>query len=267
MAGKQGVTIGALLMAVLVLGSCDSFFSTSLGKERDYNTANVDVNASNVDSWIQSAKGNPKLAATLTDKIKQELKSGNLSAKDKAKLQAAGVSLALEASGIGPSMISNASDAINKLQKGDVNALPNVLKELQSDFKANNGPKAADNLAEIVGGSLPKAPGEYKTGEVPSFTNDEYAANAKPADVGQAVVLLAIAVIDEKDMNNIKLDDLNKQGISINNEGRAVVTENHTPESVALAAYLNLIADDKTGKYDNNPVTSSIKSGFGMGKS
>ncbi|MDR2478927.1 MAG: hypothetical protein LBD48_06405 [Treponema sp.] len=268
MKGKLSVVLGVILAGALVIVSCDSFFSSSWGEgsTREYSADNIDLNAGNVDSWVKNAKGNPKLAAELTEKIKRELQNGKLSEKDRAKLQAAGVNLALEASGIGPSMISNASDAINKLSSSDggANALPDVLKDMQSDFKANNGSKAAGNLAAIVDGSLTKTPGDYKVGEAPQFdANSLYAKDAKASDVGQTVVLLALAVTDGKSMENIKLDELDEQGIAIK-DGKAVVTENATPESVTLAAYLNLIAEDKTGKYDKNPVTSNIKSAFNM---
>jgi hypothetical protein len=260
MTKKSCVVIGALLLAALLL-SCDNYFSSSWGTARSYDSSNIDVSAANVDSWIEKAMGNPELAAAVTEKIIDELRKGILNREDEAKLQNAGVSLAIESSGIGQTIISNAGGAVSGLSNNPA-ALPDLMGELQDDFRARGGDKAAANIATIVGGSLERTPGAYHSGDVPRFKdNSLYAENTNPTAVGQAVVILALAVTGENDMQNVDLAHLDDYGIAVDN-GKAVVANNATAESIALAAYLNLIAEDKGGKYTADPITNSIKIAF-----
>ena len=260
MSTKSYVMIGAALAAALLL-SCDNYFSSSWGTAPSYDSSNIDVNADNVGSWIEKAMGNAELAAAVTEKIIDELQKGNLNRKDEAKLQDAGVSLAIESSGIGQTIISSAAGAVNNLTN-DPHALPNLMGELQDDFKARSGDKAAKNIAAIVSGSLDKKPGNYQRGEVPRFKADSlYAQNANPSAVGQAVVILTLAVTGEDNMQDVDLAHLDDYGIAVQ-DGKAVVADNATSESIALAAYLNLIAEDTDGKYAADPITNSIRTAF-----
>ena len=268
---KKRFVIGVLLLGSLLAISCDTFFSSSWGTSREYDVSKIDINSDNVDSWLESASGNSKLAETLTEKIRQQLKGKvkqGSPTKEQAILQQAGTKLAVESAKIGETIISVATGTITNLNTGNVQGFVDLLGKVQSDFRANNGTKAASNLSEIVSGSLDKKPGDYQVGEAPSFPKDnEFAKISESGEVGKAVVLLVLAITDQKDIDDVKLDKLDQQGIAIDpNNGKALVAHNATPESVALAAYLNLIADDTTGKYDKNPITSSIKSAFGVGK-
>jgi hypothetical protein len=260
-----------LLLCVLVFSGCDQFFSTSWGTARDYDPGKIKLNAGNVDSWVTTAVGNPKLATALTDKIKDELKGvppGNPS-KDQEKLQEAGVTLAIEASGIGESILSNASGLISKLSDDEnleeaKDTVTELLGDIQNDFRSNNGSKAAGNLAEIISGSLD--PNKLGNGDNPEFSG-LYAEKAKPSDVGQAVMVLALSIIEDKGLNvsSVDLDHLESQslGITIEN-GRAKIDENADQKTIVLAAYLNLIAEDKGGKFGSNSITSAIKEAFGI---
>ncbi|MDR0582862.1 MAG: hypothetical protein LBG57_00715 [Treponema sp.] len=264
---KKGTfAIGALLLGALLVISCDDFYSSTWGTSREYDSSKIDVNAGNVDDWIEKAAGNPELADALTKKIKDELKKGNLSDNDKAKLQEGGVALAIEASGIGETILEKASDILGN-GISDAADLSNLFAGVQGDFKKNNGAGAASDIAEIAGGSLTQS--DYGRDDVPKLTG-VYAENADPAVVGQAVVVLTLALVGNAegaatDMSKVDLGELDDYGIYINeNKEAAVMGDNPTPEAVTLAAYLNLIADDKTGKYSSNPLTGTIATAFGV---
>jgi hypothetical protein len=83
-------------------------------------------------------------------------------------------------------------------------------------------------------------------------------------------MVLALAALEnkDKDVDDIDLsdpDDLADLGIVIDGDPKkAQVTDPDDPVTTALAAYLNLIAADKTGKFDDDPLTSAIKDAFGL---
>jgi hypothetical protein len=217
--------------------------------------AKVTLSQSNLKQWKKAAIGNPELSAALVNKIISELdgKTG----KEKAAFQEVGVELAIEQSGLGVKMIEAASELTDMT---DDDGVKNLLKKMQSGID----PKAAGNIATIVGAASFTATG----GGTPAFpADDPYASNANPSDVGLAVMVLALAVLptitDETD-----LDELPSTNIEVTStDGVSTVKiisspSNVTPAELALAAYLNLIASDTTGKFDNNMITSSIKSAF-----
>ncbi|MDR1059201.1 MAG: hypothetical protein LBL43_06595 [Treponema sp.] len=249
------------LIFVSVFVSCDSFFSESWGSERSYDPDKIDLTTSNLDSWIENSIGNPKLAAALTEKIKVKVASmGNGS--ERAKFQEAGVELAIEASGIGTSIVSNAADILGNIDDLDGDqAVKDILKDIQSDF-SSGGPQAAANLAEIVNVSVD--PSSTGNGSVPKFNSDDsYAATAAASDVGEAVLVLSLAVLGDDIAKGVEDlgDGTDVAGLQLVNN-KIKVTGNASSEAIALAAYLNLIVDDTTGKFDNNPVTSAIKEAF-----
>jgi hypothetical protein len=262
--------IGLVLLGAWVVISCDDFFSSSWGTEsaRTYEPSKIEITAENADGWVEKARGNPELADAITEAIKKELdgkvKQGNAT-EDQAKLQEAGVTLAIESSGVGPSIVINAAGAVNDAaEDGPIIAIVDLMKNVQSDFDKNNGEKAARNLCLIVNWSLEERWNSYGSGDIPRFSG-LYAENAKASDVGQAVVVLTLALVG-KPIDEVDLQDLKDYGISVNSSKKVkLIIDDPTNEAVVLAAYLNLIADDKTGKYDNDPLTSAIKSTFGLG--
>jgi hypothetical protein len=259
-----------LLAAVFVFVSCDNFFSTSWGTPRDYDSDKIDVNAGNVDRWIKESAGNPALAHAIADKINKELANagGGPLTEEQLTLQHAGVKLAIEASGLGEAILGSAADAISKLSDIDdleeeeiKDTVMDLLGNIQNEFK----PEAAENLAKIAGYSVVEDGGrrQFSTG---------YAESAKPGDVGLAIVTLAMAIIDEKtlDVADVDLDKLDDKDIpiSVGEDGKVSITADDdsevTPEIIALAAYLNLISSDTSGKYDDNPITSALRDAFGL---
>jgi hypothetical protein len=252
-----------LLAGALVFTACDNFFSSSWGTARTYEASKIELSTDNLDGWLDTAVGNRELANALTEKIKKELKEGNLSEPDKAAFRKAGVELAVEAAGLGESLIGNAADLLGGLSNGGgLDSINDILGGIQEDFQANDGNKAANDIAEIIDGSL------KTNGSVPEFKDDDlYARNADPSDVSQAVMVLALAVIGDQDPDTIDLSDSDSLGLSIDKTGSppvVSVTEPDDPVTTALAAYLNLIAADTSGKFDDNELTSAIKDAFGI---
>ncbi|MDR2143500.1 MAG: hypothetical protein LBP29_03925 [Treponema sp.] len=249
------------LLPLLGFMSCDEFFSTSWGSERDYDSSKITLDADNLDSWIEKSIGNPELASALTQKIIEEvqkLPDGGT----RVKFQEAGVSLAVEASGVGTSIVSNAAKAIGEIdEKGEKGeqAVKDILKDIQGDFN-KNGPKAAKDLAAIVGPSIGGG------GTVPEFTG-AYASAAKPSDVTQAVLILSLAVLGKEggDISNT-IDGLTEGevigGLTLDNSGNRITATDPSPEAKALAAYLNLIATDTTGKFKKDTVTGKLRELF-----
>ena len=247
--------------------SCDNFFSTSWGTPRDFNPDNIDVNAENIDAWINLAVGNPALAAAIAERIILELRRTDLSSSDRAKLINGGVMLTIEASGIGTSLIVNAAGLLSDLLDDDTefdgDMMKNKFNNIQGDFK-DGGVDAANQLAEIAsGGVMP--------GQVPGFS-EEYAAMAHPSDVGQAVMVLLLAELDDvDDWNDVELDSIDSRldgivlGVNDEGESRFMIDESsNTPPStntLVLAAYLNLIADGDE-RYENNMLTGPMKGMF-----
>jgi hypothetical protein len=256
------------LLPALILVSCDSFFSTSWGSERSYDPDNIKLSADNLDSWIRNSIGNPKLAAALAAKIKQEVQTKPESA-ERLKFQEKGVELAVRASGIGTSIAINAADVLGDIDNIEEGAVKDILTKIQGDF-SSGGPQAAADLASIVSVSLD--PNTVDEDSAPKFTG-LYAQNAKGGDVGQAVLVLSLAVLGDGEAISDAVDKLAKgneeiAGLTLDNDNKRIViadSSGASPQAIALAAYLNLIAGDTTtGRFDDNPLTSAIKEAFNL---
>ncbi|MDR2553663.1 MAG: hypothetical protein LBD31_10945 [Treponema sp.] len=254
---KLYIPVLFVLLAALVLGSCDNFFSTSWGNEREYDYSNVSLSVNNLSDWLAAARGNPKLATALLKKILADLDGGKLSGLEKAQFQAAGVKIAIEAAGLGEAIISTASNILDKIEAEDEEAIKDVLDKIEAELKKNT--QAAHDLAGIVQGSI-------TGGGEPTFPTDagSYGDIVKPSEAGEAIMILTVAVLDNTAASSLdNLSDLDKNGFRIEG-GKAKVADDATPEAVALAAYLNLIAADTTGKFDSNPITGAIKKAFSL---
>jgi|TergutMp193P3_1026864.scaffolds.fasta_scaffold05163_6 hypothetical protein len=243
------------VIAVLVLAfsSCDDFFSTSLWPSTlKYDAANINVNAENVDQWLDSARGNPELTAALLDKITRDLESGKYSGAEKAKLIEAGIKLAVQSSGLGTSIISNASNVLGNLDNVDEDTLLDLLDGIQSDFSRHGGPTAAANLSTIAATGI--------SGNPPQF-EPAYKSTAKPGDVAEAIFVLALGELGP----TANIEDWSNPdvlGLDISEDGHiTVIDPNPSPGKLALAAYLNLI-NDGGPSFNDNPLTSVIKDTF-----
>ncbi|MDR2445367.1 MAG: hypothetical protein LBD44_05480 [Spirochaetaceae bacterium] len=245
------------LLTLLTLVACDDFFSTSWGEAREYELSKINLTVDNLEDWKGKAAGNPDLAAKLVDKIINGLdgKSG----AEKAAFQTAGIELAIEQSGIGTTIVELAGKDISNIK--DEDGLKDLLSSVQGKF---SGDAAAGNIATIALAS--NLTGGDTT---PSFSqNDPYMAQASASDVGMAVVVLALSLAPENVSSYDKLEESLPNLEITGNEGNREVSvksgSTPSPEEKALAAYLNLIANDTTGKYEKNPITSGLKSAFNL---
>ncbi|MDR2445368.1 MAG: hypothetical protein LBD44_05485 [Spirochaetaceae bacterium] len=251
---KTNTLCVALVISIitLILASCDDSFSKSWGKSREYDQSKINLTMDNLREWKEKATGNPDLEAALVGKIIGELDSK--SGAEKAAFQDAGIELAIGQSGIGMSIIELAGKDISNIK--DEATLKDILGSVQGKFSSS---AAAGNIAKIVNASI-------VPGATPKFAdNDLYALNAEPSDVGIVVAALTLAVApDIKGIGNLK-DALSGNDSKLNFKGKQVTAGNGaSQEEIALAAYLNLIANDKTGKYKKSPMVGSLKKAFNL---
>ena len=252
----KNMVYAALIISIVAfaLVSCDDFFDTSWGKARKYDSSKINLTLEDLPEWKEKAAGNPDLAESLVEKILGELDSK--SGAEKAALQDAGIDLAIEQSGIGTTIIELAGGALSSVK--DESGIKTMLDSAQSKFNGNNGKAAAENIAAIV------AKSDLSAGTTPKFSKDDpYAAQANPSDVGMAVAILALAVApnlkDTTDLKTALSDGDAKFGF---HDNQVTVSDGASKEEIALAAYLNLIADDRTGKYESNPIAGGLKKAF-----
>ena len=250
-----------LFPGLFLITTCDSFYSNSWGKSREYDTANIKLTVDNLPSWKKAARYNPSLAQALTEVINEMVKNMG-DGPERAIFQEAGVEFAIKSAGLGTTVLNN----MDKFDLDDPEEIVTVLEAIQNDFNNSNGSAAAGDLAAIV-----EPQGGF--GTTPEF-DPSYGNIAKASDVGQAVVILTLALLEQKGVSDV-LDDhdvVNFEewdiGLVIANDGTKDVKVEAggkpSPEALALAAYLNLIKNDPTNKFDNNPITSGIKDLFNL---
>jgi DNA-binding protein YbaB len=253
----MGMWVGLGLCIMVMLTSCDNFFGTSWGKPREYDLGKINLTQGNLQHFTEAATGNPKLAEALAKKIIEELP--NKTGKERADFQEAGIKLAVEQAEVGTKIIELAGDVLDDFDNEDLkDLLVKVLKTADSDVAA-----AAKNIATIVEGDL--EPGAHKfKGE------SSYGQNAKPSDVGMAIMVLSLGILakEGKDFDDVQDKDMNDWFNNLEINGKNVVFKNQDPnttaKSKALAAYLNLIANDRTGKFSGNPITGAVQDVFNI---
>jgi hypothetical protein len=246
----------AWVLTVFVLfavTSCDNFYSTSWGKSREYESSKITLTQDNLKKWKKAAVGNPELSEVLVKKIISDLdgKSG----QEKAAFQSAGIEFAVEQSGLGVKILELAGSDLSDIESEE--GVRKLLAKVQNALSSTKS--AAGNIAAIVGKSKLENDG---LGQAPEFpANDPYGNTADPSNVGLAVMVLALAEI--RDIGNAEnLSDLS-DNLSLDETATPVqVTTNGSASSneIALAAYLNLIANNK--RFDDNPITKGIRDTF-----
>ena len=256
------IALLALITVILTFTSCDNFFSNSWGKQRSYDSKNIDVNADNVDEWIEAAKGNPELADAVTEAIINELeKMGNTDNPEAAKLFEGGVNLAVESSGLGESILTEGAKLLGDIDDFDEDTFTDLLGKIQDDFNSGGGPGAAEKIGKLVDTVV-----EDKDG-APKF-NDTYTEMAEPGDIVETILVLIMGELYDM---GISIDDIDSwSSLEEIADGRLMLEVGPPPEiqvgpeasltDVALAAYLNLIAENHD-KYDN-PMIYTIWEGF-----
>ena len=249
------------VITLLAFLSCDSFFSDSFGNSREYDHTKIDLTINNVDDWVRATIGNPPLATAVTAAIMQKLQTVTNPAERAIYLEHAS-RLAMQASGLGNTIIVNAADILGGFvmdagPQGLMDNLTDLLETLQSDFESKGGVNAANDFAALVNQGI--------DGQVIPRFNQEFADKVSPSDLTEAVIVLLLAEM-ANDGNNFSSSNLNISSLGLRTRGNPpavhVADDGVNPpsqSSIALAAYLNLIAEDGTGKYDNNPFTSAIR--------
>jgi hypothetical protein len=141
---KKKIMIPGVLLS-LVFVSCTDFFTSSWGTWAARDPANLirNVSAGNVDEYITMAENNPDLSLELLKKIGGA--SGSASGSDKAKLQSAAVTAAINASNLTTTLMNNAADVSSLENTDDVKNL--VTSTLNS---MNNLTPASDALVGIL---------------------------------------------------------------------------------------------------------------------
>jgi hypothetical protein len=254
---KNRYLVGAILLVVsLAFMGCDDIFTKPwYGSSRKYELGNIKLNAGNLDSWQKAAVGNPALALALAKKIQAMLENDQVDNAEKGTFIRYGVNFAIEASGLGTSLLSNMDKFGDVFDSNGDEMSGSSFQELYQNLqKGSKGPEAANTIVAIA-----------KT----DIKDNRFTYNKPtPSESVQAVIILTMALIGNEgvlDENGIfDVDILAEAGIVIIG-GVATVTgpeERKEESATALAAYLNYIAkDDDSG---SNPVTSAIKSAFKM---
>jgi hypothetical protein len=241
-----------------MLSSCDNFFSKSWGKPREYDPGKINLTPDNLQHFTEVATGNPELAGALVEKIIKELP--NKTGDARAAFQEAGIKLAVEQAGVGTEIIKLAGDALTGLGDEDEEGLKNLLVKVLDIAESAND--AAGNIATIV---------MDDTKGASTFTGgSSYWQKAKPSDVGMAIMVLSLGILaDEgKEIDDVKDNDVNDWFDNLQIAGKNVIikesskSKSEKEKEKALAAYLNLIANDTTGKFSNNPITRAIQGAF-----
>jgi hypothetical protein len=245
---------------VLCFSACDDFFSSSFGTPRSYNEANIDINAGNVDEWLRRAVGNPELAAAITRRIIQELANNDLPAPDRAILLRAGISIAVESSGLRTSLITNVAGSLGDLLDDDAEEgiMIDMLNDIRDDFNKKNGKQAADNIATMAYFSI-----DYQDGKPPTF-DPAFSKDVGPVEVVEAVMVLLLGELGSEPIR----DDFENIGdlglhLEINGDGEVIIADNGelSDNVIVLAAYLNLIITGGS-VFDENPLTAAIRTTF-----
>lgn len=243
---------GLISLCMLVFTACDSFYSASWGTPRKYDWANIDLNAGNVDDWLDVAVGNPDLAKALIRKIESKVRDMDDDDPDKIKFQSAAVEFALEASGLGTGFAKNLDKVIKAIENegGDQDLIDLINGLRNSGFDA----LVANDLAEIVrprdgfAEGLPQFSAAYKDGE-------------RAPNVGTAAIIMVLATVgpfnDSEELKERIMDKVDEHDNGSFKEFTLKGDVEPEPKVLALVAYLNLIANED--KFENNPMTRIIR--------
>ncbi|MCL2380921.1 MAG: hypothetical protein FWC64_04930 [Treponema sp.] len=257
--------LAAPLIFALHFTGCDSFFTSSFASARDYDARHINVTVNNLDRWLDRTVGNLELARQVNVAIINRLSDSSLSPQDRAKFQRAGVQIAVESSNLGVILLSNALGAITDMADGLSGdqleeRLREILGGIQGEFNASGGSDAAKSISAIVSGDIVNDNG------VPTFPPGSFAHDTSPSEAAKAIIVLALAEmgaggIDAESFNDF--DELAAIGLSLNESGdRIAVDAGASDTAHVLAAYINLIASDTSGNFEDNFLTNAIRDAF-----
>ncbi len=164
--------IVASVLTVMVLGSCQQFFTTSLAESlaRDPDSLVPEVDASNAAELVELAQNDPDLAMSVLDGINDAM--AGASAADQVLLRTAAVDAAASASGIGPAVLSVA----DQLAEADESEIIGIMDQTLAGL---------GNLEEAADGLLLALPDPADT-----VAFDAFVAAADPGQLAVAALTL-----------------------------------------------------------------------------
>jgi hypothetical protein len=167
----------ALFAAAGLLASCTDFFSSSLAPwaARDPASLIPPVTAGNVQDLIAQAENDPNLSLTVLRRIKEA--KAKASGEELSRLQASALTAAVNATGLGSSLLSKAGEITSVI--GDAEKAKGLV------VSAINGMSNLAETSELLGDILP-APGD--DGAFQSFVD---AADSESLVMSTAVLLAA----------------------------------------------------------------------------
>jgi len=246
-----------ILIFALNLTACDDFFSSGWGTPREYSAGNINVTINNLDRWLDRTIGNPPLAKLVSENISKQVADPHH--PHRAQFQRAGVRMAVESSGLGVALSTNALAVLSDMADADDEDMEEMLKDIlsgiQRDFRNSGGAAAAANITTIAANDIP--------GNPPTFPPESFAHQSTPSEVGQVILVLTLAVMDEKDVviDEWDFDDLYRIGLDYTNGVFSITGASDTVR--VLAAYLNLITKENgDSRFDDNFLTAAIRDAF-----
>ena len=248
----------------LLFSSCDNFFSKNLiGSPRSYNPDKIGITASNSEEWFNATIGNNPLRIALIAATDRELKNPSLSPDDRAVLVNLRLRLTIDSAGLVESILTVGAESLKdiKFEDLDESFLENLLTDILDDFISKGGAEAADDIIDLL---IDHISGKGKN-QAPTF-EPGFADNFKAGDVAETILILILAeMAGIEDFDSLDLSFFEKfiLGLEVK-DGHIVVSDEGeaTEMALVLAAYINLIVDDESGKYESNPLTNLIKEAF-----
>ena len=183
--------IVACVLAVMVLGSCQQFFTTSLAEAlaRDPDSLVPDVDASNAADLAELAQNDPAMAMSVLDGINDAM--AGASAADQVMLRTAAVDAAASASGIGPAVLSVA----DQLAAADESEIIGIMDQTLAGL---------GNLEEAADGLLLALPDPADT-----VAFDAFVAAADPGQLAvAALTLMASEAASDPDGIELYIDGI-----------------------------------------------------------
>ena len=263
------ITILTLIIALAFI-SCDTFFSDSMGSSRDYNSRNIHLTTRNIGEWAQATVGNPPLARAVMRSLQRRLNTATPT--EMAIFLSYASMIAMEGSGVGASLLINSTDLLGEFVSDAspqelVDNMTEIIERLLRDIDGRGGSDASRTFANTVGLGINTENG------IPTF-NQAYIDSIQPSDLNDALLVLILGeLMDNDDYNVDNLGNFDALGLrtvieptdsgGLRSSVRVMDDRDPGPNAIAMAAYLNIIHHDTTGRFDNNPLTSALSNTLG----
>jgi hypothetical protein len=189
---KWTIGLAALLCAVL-LGSCGGFFTNSLGEKWARNPDTITVSKDNVKALLKESRGDPEASRGILDKIAEELK-GN--PNPDPVLQAAAVTAANQASGLGELILTNIGSVLDTAagdgENTGGNTFNTLLDKVQKQAAANDIKGVSESATDSLIGAV-----EIKNGEPPVLSEEFVGSGVTDSDLTVLVFTLILGEVEQ----------------------------------------------------------------------